>query len=71
MMAYNRKEDILNFVKENPGLPALRIISAFGSDISFTLINLEKAGLIKSKKEFNGVGCAWRVKCYYPREDKK
>ena len=64
-MAHNNREDILDFIKRNPGLPATRICNAFRTDVRYTLLKLEQVGLIESKKEFNGIGRAWEVKCYY------
>lgn len=69
-MAYNHKEDVFEFIKRNPGLPALRLRAAFRSNVTRSLITLERAGLIKSKRESRGIGRSWEVKCYYPIEER-
>lgn len=65
MSQYNKREEVIEYIRSHPGLPALRLRAAFRSNVTCTLKILEELGILESKKEVKGIGRGWEVKCYY------
>lgn len=62
--SYNRKEEVLEYIRRHPGLSAARYNRAFRSNLYGTLRKLEEVGFIR--KEENQSNLGWPFFVYYP-----